>query len=249
MNIAIRKLMRIIRVFCGQNSKICFKRLLKMKKLRDAVSTGIAKRRTMSTRFFPDDVLFFQRLLKGEGFYTKELDGIWGPYTERAANDFEEQSDLIKTEIMEFDFRTEKNIRTLTLETQKEARLFMQKVLAADISTKIISGTRTYAEQNRLFKQGRYGNPGPIITNARGGRSNHNFGIAWDIGIFTESGGYITEGSYYDMAAEAGMSRTIEWGGNWTAFVDKPHYQLETGHNIAAIREKFESGETLKMIA
>lgn len=203
----------------------------------------------MSARLFPEDVLFFQRLLKSEGLYTKKLDGIWGPFTEKASNDFEALSDQLKMQIMEFDFRTESNIRTLTLSAQKEARFFMGKVLAAGLKAKIISGSRTYAEQNKLFRQGRYNNPGPRVTNARGGRSNHNFGIAWDIGIFTTSGGYITEGAAYDHAAEAGMSERLEWGGNWTGFVDKPHYQLNLGVSLAVIRERFETGEGLMMIA
>lgn len=152
-------------------------------------------------------------------------------------------------EIMEFDFRTERNIRTLALSAQKEARFFMEKVFAASIKAKIISGSRTYSEQNKLFRQGRYNNPGPIVTNARSGRSNHNFGIAWDIGIFTTSGGYITEGAAYDHAAEAGMSEHLEWGGKWTGFVDKPHYQLKLGVSLAVIREKFETGQSFAMIA
>jgi peptidoglycan L-alanyl-D-glutamate endopeptidase CwlK len=203
----------------------------------------------MSARLFADDVLFFQRLLKSEGLYTKELDGIWGPYTEKAANDFEALSNLLQEEIMAFDFRTEKNIRTLALTAQKQARIFMKKVLTAGIKAKIISGSRTYAEQNRLFRQGRYGNPGPIVTHARGGRSNHNFGIAWDIGIFTEAGGYITRGKLYDQAADAGMSEDIEWGGDWTGFVDKPHYQLKLGITLAMLRDQFESGNSFMMLA
>ena len=125
----------------------------------------------------------------------------------------------------------------------------MKKVLTAGIKAKIISGSRTYAAQNRLFRQGRYGNPGPIITHARGGRSNHNFGIAWDIGIFTETGGYITEGAAYDKAAEAGMSETLEWGGDWSGFVDKPHYQLKLGISLAMLRDKFENGTGFTMLA
>jgi len=203
----------------------------------------------MSARLFADDVLFFQRLLKSEGLYTKELDGIWGPFTEKAANDFEALSNLLQKDIMAFDFRTEKNIRTLALSAQKQARIFMKKVLAAEIKAKIISGSRTYAEQNKLFRQGRYGNPGPIVTYARGGRSNHNFGIAWDIGIFTETGGYITHGILYDKAAKAGMSEEIEWGGDWSRFVDMPHYQLKLGITLAMLREKFEHGEELTLLA
>jgi peptidoglycan L-alanyl-D-glutamate endopeptidase CwlK len=203
----------------------------------------------MSSRLFADDVLFFQRLLKSEGLYTKKLDGIWGPYTEKAANEFEELSNQLQKEIMTFDFRTEKNIRTLALSAQQQARIFMKKVVASGIRAKIISGSRTYAEQNKLFRQGRYGNPGPIITYARGGRSNHNFGIAWDIGIFTETGGYVTQGILYDQAADAGMSEEIEWGGNWTGFVDKPHYQLQLGITLAMLRQKFENGENFTMVA
>jgi len=203
----------------------------------------------MSVRLFPDDVLFFQRLLKSDDLYTGKLDGIWGAFTEKAANAFEAQADLLKTEIMEFDFRTERNIRTLALSAQKESRIFMKKIVAKGIKAKIISGSRTYADQNRLFRQGRGDNPGPIVTNARGGRSNHNFGIAWDIGIFTETGGYITGGAAYDRAAEAGMAETIEWGGDWANFVDKPHYQLKLGVSLALIREKFETGEGFTLIA
>lgn len=203
----------------------------------------------MSARLFPDDVLFFQRLLKSEGLYTKELDGMWGPFTEKAADDFEKLSDLLQEEIMGFDFRTEQNIRTLSLAAQKQARLFMKRVLAVGIKVRIISGSRTYAQQNKLFRQGRYGNPGPVVTYARGGRSNHNFGIAWDIGIFTKAGGYITKGLSYDQAAEAGMSEELEWGGDWTGFVDKPHFQLKLGITLAMLRQKFENGEKLTLLA
>jgi len=197
----------------------------------------------MSARLFPDDVLFFQRLLRAEGLYTRSLDGIWGRYTEKAANEHEALSERIREDLGEFDFRTEKNIRTLLLTAQREARAYMNRVLDAGINVKIISGTRTYAEQNELFRRGRFGNPGPKVTNARGGGSNHNFAIAWDIGIFTDTGGYVTEGGPYDRAAEAGAAASLEWGGDWTGFVDRPHYQLNLGLPMKTIRARFEAGE------
>ena len=116
----------------------------------------------MSGGMLHEDVLFFQGLLKAEGLYNGKLDGIWGPLTEAASNEFEEKSKQIKKEIASFDSRTEAHIRTLLLKAQREARVFMKKVLDAGINAKIISGTRTYAEQNNLFRQGRFGNPGPI---------------------------------------------------------------------------------------
>jgi peptidoglycan L-alanyl-D-glutamate endopeptidase CwlK len=158
----------------------------------------------MSARIFPDDILFFQRLLKSEGLYEGDLDGDWGPITEAAAIEFEAFADEIALSTAIFDARSENNIRTLAIRAQRPAREFLDRVRRAGIGARIISGTRTYAMQNALYARGRSGNPGPIVTRARGGQSNHNFGIAWDIGIFTTVGGYIQDSAAYDDAALAG---------------------------------------------
>ncbi len=203
----------------------------------------------MSLRLFEDDVLFFQRLLRAEGLYLDDLDGLWGPNTERANREFEGRSESIRRETRSFDSRSERNIVTLSLKAQLEARLFLGRVIDSGINARIISGTRTYAEQNALYRQGRFGNPGPIVTKARGGFSNHNFGIAWDIGIFTANGGYLAEGEEYDRAAEIGVSPQIEWGGEWKTIVDKPHYQLRLGITVSSLRRQFESGEEIRAFA
>ena len=44
----------------------------------------------------------------------------------------------------------------------------------------ITDGLRTFAEQDAIFAQGRT-KPGPIVTNAPGGMSNHNYGLAVDL--------------------------------------------------------------------
>ncbi len=86
------------------------------------------------------------------------------------------------------------------------ARIFMNTILDEGINARIISGTRTYEEQNALFRQGRWGNPPPIVTNAKGGKSNHNFGIAWDIEIFSEDGRYFTEFAPYRQAGQIALA-------------------------------------------
>jgi peptidoglycan L-alanyl-D-glutamate endopeptidase CwlK len=199
----------------------------------------------MSLSLFADDVLFLQRLLRAEGFYLDDLDGDWGPNTEKAVMEFEERSNQILNETGKFDSRSERNIQTLSLKAQREARLFLGRLTEAGINARIISGTRTYAEQNKLFRQGRFGNPGNIVTNARGGFSNHNFCIAWDIGIFTEQGGYLSDGPQYDQAAKIGISELIEWGGNWKKIVDKPHYQVKLNIAISELRNLFENGRPI----
>jgi peptidoglycan L-alanyl-D-glutamate endopeptidase CwlK len=203
----------------------------------------------MSYQFFPDDVLFFQRLLKTEGLYERSLDGIWGKYTEDAATEFERRSNEVRASLATFDQRSERHITTLTLQAQRQARLFLQRLLDVGINARIISGTRTYAEQNLLYSKGRFGNPGPVVTNAKGGASNHNFGIAWDIGVFTSTGGYVTTEDIYRRAAEVGLSSSLEWGGHWQSFPDPPHYQSRTNLPLIAIRDRFEAGQAFPVLA
>jgi peptidoglycan L-alanyl-D-glutamate endopeptidase CwlK len=198
----------------------------------------------MSDRLFGEDVLFFQRLLKSEGFYRGALDGLWGAISEAASNAFDTEYEKLRHRLGTFDRRTEQKISTLSIRAQQEAREFMARALSRDVNVKIISGTRTYDEQNQLFRQGRFGNPGAVITRARGGQSNHKFGIAWDIGIFREDGSYSTSQIDYDAVAEYATGPLV-WGGSWPSFKDSPHYQLATAKTqIAWVRARFEQGET-----
>lgn len=122
------------------------------------------------------------------------------------------------------DPRSERAIATLLPEVQPLARALVQKAAAAGIRIRIISGLRTYAEQDALYAQGRTA-PGSIVTNARAGHSNHNFGIAFDIGVF-EGNQYLPDSSKYKAVGALGMDLGLEWGGSWKTIVDQPHFQL-----------------------
>jgi peptidoglycan L-alanyl-D-glutamate endopeptidase CwlK len=211
----------------------------------------------MSAPFFKDDIEFLQRFLKCGGFYRGEIDGEWGPNTEAAMTAFDAASSGIRQQVGEFDSRSEQNIRTLHIPVQQAARRALQSLAAAGITAKIISGTRTYAEQDALFEIGR-SKPGNRVTNARGGESNHNFGLAWDIGIWVD-GFYDGKRTPRDNALEKkaddqyksassailGLAIAgLEWGGNWTNLKDFPHYQLAGGLTVSQVRERFERGES-----
>lgn len=198
----------------------------------------------MSAPIFQEDVLFYQRLLSACGLYTDTLDGSWGPNTDAADQAFTEESNKLKQRLGTFDPRSERCIETLHLRAQELAREFMSAVAGFDVTVRIISGTRTYAQQDALFAKGRTA-PGPRVTNAKGGQSNHNFGIAWDIGLFR--GGEYLDG---DTAAEQALYSSVaelkpgglEWGGDWTSFKDPPHYQVANGHSTSQVRGLFEQG-------
>jgi peptidoglycan L-alanyl-D-glutamate endopeptidase CwlK len=130
------------------------------------------------------------------------------------------------------DERSEKVIEKLNLVVQPYARELVRRAAAKGIEVKVIGGFRSIDEQQRLFCQGRnipecsgLYKPGPIVTNARGGYSNHNFGIAFDIGIFQGSR-YLTDSPKYNEVGQIGKSIGLEWGGDWTSIRDRPHFQL-----------------------
>ena len=64
------------------------------------------------------------------------------------------------------DERSERTIATLLPQVQPLARALIESAAAIGIAIKIISGTRTFAEQDALYEQGRT-KSGRIVTNAR----------------------------------------------------------------------------------
>lgn len=198
----------------------------------------------MSDRLSRTDVLFTQRLLRLQRLYDGALDGIWGPRTQAASREFDRRAHALRDELGVFDARSERHLLGLTLDAQAHARRFLRRVQALPVQVRLVSGTRSYAEQDALFRQGRYGNPGPIVTNARGGRSRHNFGIAWDVGVFTDDG-YSRRVSDYVEVARVGLVDGLVWGGHWTGFPDPPHYELELGLDTVALRTRFERGDAI----
>jgi peptidoglycan L-alanyl-D-glutamate endopeptidase CwlK len=204
----------------------------------------------MSARLFKKDILFLQRVLKVAGFYDGRLDGKWNSAIDEADERFDAEFAKIKNRVGEFDKRSEQNIETLLPAAQIKAREFLNAVPKGKLTYRIISGTRTYDEQDALYAIGRtvqrHRRP---VTKARGGQSNHNFGIGWDIGIF-EGGKYYDgdtreEKAAYRDLAQAIKSRLpgVEWGGDWSSFPDPPHYQLPTGKSTSEVRALFESGK------
>jgi peptidoglycan L-alanyl-D-glutamate endopeptidase CwlK len=122
------------------------------------------------------------------------------------------------------DARSEKVIATLLPEMQPIARALVQKAAYNKSNIKIISGFRSYAEQDALYAQGRTA-PGKIVTNSKAGYSNHNFGIAFDVGVF-EGSSYLADSPKYKAVGVLGMDLGLEWGGNWKTIVDQPHFLL-----------------------
>lgn len=149
--------------------------------------------------------------------------------------------------IANLDARTVKNIGTLDAKARDRFVRFslLANATAATYgcSYVIIGGNRTWAEQDVLYAQGRTAG-GKIVTNARGGQSNHNFGIAGDYGVFKD-GKYLDD-SNPGMAEKVHKACSLhaeacglEWGGSWKSITDQPHYQVPVDLTLAQMRALF----------
>lgn len=171
-----------------------------------------------------------QRLLNLAGYGPLAVDGIAGPLTRAATARWQEAAAAIRDKFGSLDPRSESNLTALLPELQRAARQLLPKIqaaLPAGYTVKIICGTRSFEEQRLLYAKGRTA-PGPRVTNAAPGASRHNFGLAFDIGIFTPSGDYCEDDTTY-RSAVSGLSLPprVSWGGAWRTFPDTPHFQLD----------------------
>jgi len=123
--------------------------------------------------------------------------------------------------------------RGLDPEFRRKLSAFEQRLLDQDIWVKLTCGYRSIEEQNRLYARGRT-TPGRIVTNARGGCSWHNFGLAADY-VFLVNGKVSWDGPWEKfgrIARECGL----EWGGDWKRFRDRPHVQWRKGRTLRGMR-------------
>jgi len=118
---------------------------------------------------------------------------------------------------------------------------------------------RTFAEQDKLYSIGR-SKAGRIVTNAKGGRSYHNYGLAIDIVLMHDrNNDWVYETISYDQKADIdkdGKADWIEvvtifkqygweWGGDW-AFKDAPHFQKTFGYSINQLLKLYQSDKVDK---
>lgn len=201
----------------------------------------------MSQKLFEDDVLFLQRFLKSLGLYQGKLDGDWGPKTDAAQSAFVARGDAIAAAEGAVDSRSDGNLRVLHPNLQILGRRMIRMLVGKGVDARVLSGTRSYSQQDALFRQGRFGNAGRIVTKARGGQSNHNFCIAFDIGIFR--GGQYLGNENQPYVDAAGLVKAnipgLSWGGDWKSLKDDPHWELPTGLKISDVRTRFEGGTSV----
>jgi peptidoglycan L-alanyl-D-glutamate endopeptidase CwlK len=111
-------------------------------------------------------------------------------------------------------------------------------VLTGKAKIRITQGLRSVEEQNELYAQGRT-KAGKKVTNAKGGQSIHNYGLAVDICLIIDNktaSWDTTKDWDNDQVADWYECVKIfakygwEWGGNWKNFKDLPYFE-KRGYN------------------
>lgn len=132
-------------------------------------------------------------------------------------------------------------LRDEAIEIYKE----IQQALKGRAICRFAHTLRTFEEQNALYAQGRT-KAGKIVTNAKGGESMHNFGIAIDIVLLVDKdkNGTFESASWetnvdFDGDGVSDWMEVVkifklygwEWGGDWK-FTDMPHFQKTFGKSV-----------------
>ena len=114
----------------------------------------------------------------------------------------------------------------------------------------IVSTLRTFAEQDELYAQGRT-KPGKRVTNAKGGQSLHNYGVAIDFALIIDGKTASWEDlKDFDGDRKADWMEIVgvfeqagwEWGGRWKSFTDKPHLQKTFGNDWRTLLKRKQEG-------
>lgn len=124
----------------------------------------------------------------------------------------------------------------------------------ADVKIRIVQGLRTIEEQDALYAQGRT-KPGKKVTNAKGGSSFHNYGLAidfaiiygtelsWDIMVDKDKDGVKDWQEVVNIFKAAGY----EYGGDWKSIKDYPHLQKSFGYTWQQLKAKYIPGQYVSM--
>ena len=137
-----------------------------------------------------------------------------------------------------FDYKTDLLLLTLDPKFRKKVKQLLTKAKKEGIELRVTSAYRDCEEQNRLYAKGRTA-PGKIVTNAKCGKSSHNYKKAVDVVEF-KNGKPLWSNPNWNRIGEIGESVGLEWGGRWKSIVDKPHFQDLGGKTVASLYKEYQ---------
>jgi peptidoglycan L-alanyl-D-glutamate endopeptidase CwlK len=139
-------------------------------------------------------------------------------------------------------------LRDEALELYREANA----AISPKVMLRFAYTIRTFAEQDGLYALGRT-KPGKVVTNAKGGDSYHNYGLAFDIVLLIDKDGNGTfETASWDTLTDFDHDGISDWreivniakqygwacGIDWK-FTDAPHFEKTFGYSVKQLYKLF----------
>lgn len=135
---------------------------------------------------------------------------------------------------------------------REELKAIYDEILHRNLSVRFTDVFRSFAEQDLLYEQGRT-KKGNRVTNARGGQSYHNYGLAIDFCLLRGS----KQEPIWDLTADLNQNNKSDWsevvfvfkhfgwdwGGDWQTFKDTPHFQKTFGYTTSQLLTKVKNNE------
>jgi peptidoglycan LD-endopeptidase CwlK len=146
------------------------------------------------------------------------------------------------------------------LEPSARGVLRVTRLAAVKLSFYLYMGLRAFECQEELYAQGRT-LPGKIVTNARGGDSLHNYGLAADYILDGQSQKPGVQWSW-NIRADLNADGRNDWlqmaeiavacglvpGYFWKRLPDAPHIQNRYGLTLAEVKELYRAGHGIKAV-
>ena len=153
-------------------------------------------------------------------------------------------------EINTWDSVTNKRIAKLDPRIKKRVVNFINEAHRQGIKLRVVQGFRSFDEQNKLYAKGRTraeldakglhhikARPNENrVTNVIGGKSSHNWGLAVDV-VPMVNGKPVWNGDWKKVST-IGKNAGLKWGGDWTSFVDRPHFYASLRKDPSFARKK-----------
>lgn len=120
---------------------------------------------------------------------------------------------------------SEQRLSQVMPEFAAKIRAMSDALLTQGLYIRVTQGYRSFADQNALYAER------PKVTNAPGGYSAHNFGLAVDCAPSQDAYGnpfdpdWDGKDAHYAKMIAAGEAGGLNCGANWHSFVDRPHFQ------------------------
>lgn len=150
------------------------------------------------------------------------------------------------------DLLTIAGIKKLHPKLRVEGKLIYDEICqlfpGPSIGVRFVQVLRTFAEQDALYAQGRNGDKRPKVTNARGGQSYHNYGLAIDFCLLRG------REVIWDTQADLDKDQMADWmevvtvflkhGWKWGAsFGDYPHFEKTFGNHHTQLLALLKAGK------